>query len=93
MHCPACNNVNLRIDVNFSGRVACKFADDDEFELIDRVALDSQWSDESLCECLSCNWVGTVRNAKSAPAQETGADLAGYEQDEIKRVRTGTEMS
>ena len=65
MKCPNCSNNSLRIEVNFRGRVSCAFADDEAFELIDDVSFDSNWTDESPCECLKCNWSGTVAESKT----------------------------
>lgn len=62
--CPKCGSPELKIEFQFAGQVACKFVDEDNFELIDNVAIDSKWDDDSPCECLSCQWNGTVHDAK-----------------------------
>ncbi len=93
MHCPTCSSNNLKIEVNFSGRVACRFADDNDFELIDGVSLDSYWNDVSPCECLCCHWNGAVRDARSTRAGEPGADefatasAATIEQFSVDEIR------
>lgn len=76
MRCPHCSGNDLKIEISFSGPIACKFNDENdvEFELMDHVSLDSHWNDESQCECLNCNWIGAVRDANSSPAGELDAD-------------------
>lgn len=64
MKCPQCGSAELRVEVSFAGQVACKFADGGDFKLLDNVALDSSWNDASPCECMSCQWVGTLQNAQ-----------------------------
>ncbi len=105
MHCPTCSSNNLKIEVNFSGRVSCRFADDNDFELIDRVSLDSNWNDDSPCECLCCHWIGAVRDARSARAGELGAaksaaasavmieQFSVEERQELKRLLAAEECS
>ena len=64
MKCPNCGSTELRVEVRFAGQVACKFVEGDNFELIENVALDSNWDDHSCCECMDCLWVGTVQIAR-----------------------------
>ena len=64
MKCPNCGSTELRVEVRFAGQVACKFVEGDNFELIENVALDSNWDDHSCCECMDCLWVGTVQTAR-----------------------------
>ena len=64
MKCPACNSQLLKIEIAFKGQVACAFSDDDEFDLIDNISLDSEWNDSSSCACLDCHWTGNVREAR-----------------------------
>ncbi len=93
MHCcPECSSSELKIDVSFTGQVACRFGTDGEFELIDRVALDSQWHDESMCECLSCNWNGTVGNTRPQSAPEQCVGVAIAESDDSVGALTAGEM-
>lgn len=66
MHCPQCGSSYLKIGLVFSGDVCCAFTDDEEFELLDTVSLDSHWSDESPCACLDCAWSGVVRETRPA---------------------------
>ena len=66
MKCPNCGSTELRVEVRFAGQVACKFVEGDNFELIENVALDSNWDDHSCCECMDCLWVGTVQIARDS---------------------------
>lgn len=77
MRCPHCSSNDLKIEVSFSAPVACKFKgeNDVEFELMERVMLNSHWNGESQCGCLNCNWTGMVCDASSSPVEvsNTGA--------------------
>ena len=68
MKCPKCGSAELRVEVRFVGQVACQFVEGDNFELIENVALDSNWDDHSCCECMDCLWVGTVQIARNGRA-------------------------
>ena len=62
--CPVCGGKRLRIDVIFSGSVACEFYSDSAFELCETASLDSHWHDGSECECEGCGWKGCVGEAR-----------------------------
>ena len=81
MRCPLCFSNDLKIEVSFSGPVACKFKDENdvEFELMEQVMLDSHWSDESQCACLNCNWIGMVCDAGSSPVDVSNTDALASE--------------
>lgn len=64
MRCPNCGGQRLRIDVVFSGSVACEFQSNSSFELYETASLDSHWHDDSDCQCEACGWHGTVHNAR-----------------------------
>lgn len=64
MQCPQCGSRSLRVEVAFSGLVTCRFLENDEFELIEPVALDSSWNDRSRCLCVRCPWRGVVADAR-----------------------------
>ena len=70
MQCPNCGSTELKVEVRFAGQVACKFVEGDKFELIENVALDSNWDDHSCCECMDCLWVGTVQIARDRRTEE-----------------------
>lgn len=81
MKCPECGSPSLNVEVQFAGKVACRFADSDNFEVIDDVELDSNWDDKSLCECLVCRWRGTVYAARLGDSQRPhGEDFSGKPQ-------------
>ena len=64
MKCPICESTELRVEVRLAGQVACKFVEGDNFELVEKIVLDSNWDDHSCCECTDCLWVGTVQIAR-----------------------------
>jgi len=59
----------LKIEVAFVGSVSCAFSTDEEFELLDTAWFDSEWTDDSACECLNCSWKGSVREAHSGASK------------------------
>lgn len=67
MNCPQCGSPYLKVAVVFTGDIACDFSKDEEFELLDTVALDSYWDHASPCRCLHCEWQGCIRHAQSGP--------------------------
>ncbi len=67
MKCPRCRSRELQVEVAFVGEVSCSFKDSVEFDIIEPVALDSEWSDDSKCRCVACGWVGLVTEAQSSP--------------------------
>lgn len=70
MKCPHCGSQSLKIEVCFSGYVSCSFSSDHEFEVIDPVALNSEWGDDSHCRCNRCDWEGPVRDAQGDGAAQ-----------------------
>lgn len=69
MKCPQCGSSMLRIEVVFTGFVSCAFSGEQEFELIDKLLLDSNWDEDSACECLRCDWRGVTRDADTRLAR------------------------
>lgn len=72
MKCPDCGNRKLSVAISFTGSVACRFSDDEQIEVVEAVALDSQWDDESECECMGCGWSGQLRDLPGAASLELG---------------------
>jgi len=68
--CPNCGSKELTVEISFAGQVACKFMEGDNFELIENVALESNWDDHSSCECMNCLWVGTVEIARDGQTEK-----------------------
>lgn len=66
MRCPHCQSTRLRVSVAFTGNVACAFADDD-VELLEDVELESRWDESGTCQCLNCNWQGSLSAARGSP--------------------------
>ncbi len=80
MQCPCCESRRLAIEIVLAGKVSCHFfgekeGDDEEFELTDTLSLNSQWNDDSKCECLKCEWHGKVRDATSRSEARTPPDV------------------
>ena len=74
--CPVCGGKRLRINVIFSGSVACEFHSNSAFELCETASLDSHWHDGSECECEGCGWQGCVGDARSKDrTDDTNASL------------------
>ena len=95
MNCPKCASRFLRVEMAFTGQVSCAFSNGGEFEVIDRVALDSEWDDRSPCECLLCAWRGPLGEARrkkrsppqSKPARKGNPLSAMMSAEEIQAVR------
>ncbi len=64
MQCPVCSFKVLKVSVRFEAHVTCAFEGDENFQLVESVAVDSRWTNESACECVSCSWAGYVFQAK-----------------------------
>lgn len=88
MHCPQCGHSSLRVSVVFTGAIACEFQSEEEFELLDSVSLESEWDDDSACECLSCDWRGRVREARSAVADRSADERGESRQGEERAMLT-----
>jgi len=82
MRCPKCRSRMLNVAVCFTGEVSCRFSGDGEFQLLDQVALDSEFAEDADCSCMTCGWTGTVAEAR--PGAPTGG--ARHEQDTKNRA-------
>ena len=65
MKCPRCQSPLLKIDVSFTGNVACKFSEGQKFQLLEKVALRSEFAEDAGCRCLKCHWQGRVADARA----------------------------
>lgn len=66
MKCPNCQSPLLEINVSFTGNVACRFSEGQKFQLLEKVALKSEFAENAGCRCLVCNWEGRVADARTA---------------------------
>jgi len=69
MKCPECHSSLLRVGVAFTGSIACQFSRERSFRVLEKVALDTEFDDDSDCRCLACNWQGLVRDLPTATDQ------------------------
>lgn len=63
MRCPECGSQHLKIEVHFHGFVKARFESPDRYELTEAVSLNSTWDEDSECQCVECDWSGTVAGA------------------------------
>lgn len=68
--------MKLKLGMVFAGEVACTFRDGAVVEVLDTVALDSYWDEESSCECIGCGWKGRVGELTAAGKDPGGARCA-----------------
>ena len=70
MQCPQCHSPLLKVHVSFAGDVACQFSGSQhlhEFQILEKVALQSEFDDDAACRCMSCSWDGRVADTVRFP--------------------------
>lgn len=63
MHCPNCSGQLLKIEIQFQGFVKIFFQNAADYRITEPISIDSQWHDQSACQCEACGWNGTVSDA------------------------------
>ena len=77
MRCPHCRSPLLTVHVSFSGDVACQFSGEQSFQILEKVALESEFDEEANCRCMACGWDGQVAETQTASAQLRSARSPG----------------